>query len=138
MRRVLSAFLLTIMTATVLAVALPGPAQAADGDYPGVAGYLNLFDDTNYEDTWFYFYGGYPVLGHFGFNDKTSSYVNKTDYYWLLFDDTNYEDRAICLRPHSHYSNLGSAGFNDKTSSVWKGSTSINTCGAWPLIGITN
>jgi hypothetical protein len=133
MRRAWSA-LLAVVLGTTGGVLVASPAHAADANYPGIAGDLNLWDDTSYTDTSKAFQYGAADLHVFSFNDKASSVVNKTDNYWLLFDDTWFEDRAMCVAPHSHYSNLGSAGFNDKTSSL----APYLTCQGWPLIGIPN
>jgi hypothetical protein len=137
MRKALSV-LLSVLLAVSVAVSVAAPAYAADTNFPGVANALNLWDDVNYRDTQKVFTASDDELHGNGFNDKTSSVVNKTDDYWLLFDDINFRDRAMCVAPHSHYSRLANAGFNDKTSSVARGWSTPSACQGWPLIGITN
>lgn len=137
MRRGMSA-LLSIVVGTTLAISFASPAHAADANYPGFAGYLNLWEDSGYLKTLAFGNVDNNDLHGIGFNDKASSVVNKMDVYWLLYDDTYFRDRAMCVRPHSHYSKLSDAGFNDKTSSVKAGTTSSASCLQWPLIGLPN
>jgi hypothetical protein len=124
--------------AAAMTLFVNGSASASDANFPGMAGYLNLWDDTGYRDTFRARQFDDPDFHTSSFNDKTSSVINKTDIYWLLYDDTFYRDRAMCVSPHSHYSRLADAGFNDKTSSVRFGTTSANSCLGFPIIGIFN
>jgi hypothetical protein len=80
--------------------------QAALTSYPGEGGKLNLWDDTGYQDTRLARSDHDANLGDNGFNDKASSYVNKTDYYWGVYEDDTYGGRVACIRPRSHSSNL--------------------------------
>lgn len=110
--------------------------ERAASSPPGKAGYLTLWDDSYWSDRTYRNNQSDSSLHNNDFNDKASSYVNKTDRWWVLYDDTGYRDRGICLRPRSHYHDLGRVGFNDKTSSVQR--RSLNTCPGWPEVGIKN
>ncbi|WP_205472914.1 peptidase inhibitor family I36 protein [Nocardioides sp. SYSU D00038] len=112
------------------------PAAAKASAPPGTAGYLTLWDDNTYRDRSYRNNQSDSTLHNNDFNDKTSSFVNKTGRWWVLYDDTGYRDRGICLRPRSHYPDLNKVGFNDKTSSVQR--RSLNTCPGWPEVGIKN
>lgn len=129
----------TLVAAAAVSVALPlliaSPAAGGDNP-PGRKGYLTLWDDNTYSDTRYRARRSDTSLHNNEFNDKASSYVNKTGRWWVLYDDTGFRDRGLCLRPWSHHPDLGRVGFNDKTSSVQR--RELNTCPGWPEVGIKN
>lgn len=114
------------------------PAAGAEDGPPGKPGYLTLWDDGAFQDTRYRNDTSDTSLHNNDFNDKASSYVNKTGRWWVLYDDTKYRDRGLCLKPHSHHPDLGRVGFNDKTSSVQKRLAKLNNCPGWPEVGIKN
>jgi hypothetical protein len=116
------------------------------GTLHGETGKLNLWDDTYYRDRRQSRSSYDSNFGNDGFDDKTSSVMNRTGDYWLLFEDRNYGGRALCIRPFSHVANLKEIPFkgavwgnwNDIISSVRrKGYRSIS-CNGRPIVGAPN
>ena len=100
------------------------PIGTTSAALTGTAGKLNLWDDRNYTDTHIARTSYDSDLGNDGFNDKASSVINRTGYYWKLYDNKDYGGQAICIRPRSHVANLGACAgitcmlWNDRISSV--------------------
>jgi hypothetical protein len=102
------------IAAVVLAatgIALAAPAQASNSQFPGEANRLNMYEDDSYSGH-FEARASYDTDFHNdSFNDQLSSFVNKTDNWWILYENINYGGYRVCVRPHSHDANIG----NDTT-----------------------
>lgn len=138
MRRIASnttrVLLATGLTASVFALAAPG-AQAAPspdhrGDNPGYKGFLNMWEDDNYDGhhEWRKNYDN--DFHNDSFNDQLSSVSNRTPYYWELSEDTKNRGANICIRPWSRDNNIGNnTNLEDDISSVVKrGKKAPNDC----------
>lgn len=118
---------------TAVAASSEAAAPAAP---PGNSGYITLWDDINYRDRYVAFAPGEfsRDLDDLGFEDKASSYVNKTNRFWLVYRDKNFSGKALCVRPKSHLNTLERVNFGDEISSIKDAGASLSGCaGATPI-----
>jgi hypothetical protein len=131
---------LATRVAGALGATLPVTAVAAPAALPGNSGSITFWDDRGYSDRFVDFTAGEfsRDLDDLGFEDKASSFVNKTSKYWLVYENKNFGGRALCVRPNSHLSNLNDVSFGDRMSSLREARSAISSCGGATTIGQPN
>ncbi|SDZ46548.1 hypothetical protein SAMN05421504_12010 [Amycolatopsis xylanica] len=137
MNKVKSGLMMAVCVAGALGVSLPGTAGAVP---PGNSGRITFWDDNGYRDRSIDFAPGEGSedLDDLGFEDKASSFVNKTAYYWIIASNKNQGGTKLCVRPNSHLANLDDVSFGDKMSSLRSAGRAIASCNGATAIGQPN
>jgi hypothetical protein len=119
-------------------------AGSRDHLWPGTAGRFNLWDDHGYSDTHVARESHDSSFLNDGFNDKASSFVNKTNRIWKVYVDAGYENMDACVRPHHHATDLKDwdypfgGSWGDKISSIKRMPRGYNTARCFRFIGNRN
>uniref|UniRef100_UPI003F491418 peptidase inhibitor family I36 protein n=1 Tax=Actinomadura sp. CA-154981 TaxID=3240037 RepID=UPI003F491418 len=94
-------------------------AQAATGWNRCPAGYFCVFDGHNGTGLMAYFQWGSPNLADQGMNNKTSSFWNRTNRWWVGRDGYNYSGHATFSASPGHILNIPTTWYaNNRTSSL--------------------
>lgn len=120
-----------VLAAPVVALGITANAQAAEDDYAGIDYRMNVYENDGYKgcvevrkeyDSDF---GNDYCHAPASFNDRLSSFVNKTGDWWVLYEDTGAGGARLCVRPHSHDGNIGNdTSYEDDISSMQRKGTS--------------
>jgi hypothetical protein len=142
MQKLKSALVMAVCAAGVLGATIPATAAVAPAAFPGNSGYITFWDDNGYRDRSIDFTTGEGSddLDDLGFEDKASSFVNKTSTYWVIYEKKHLDrsGRMLCVRPNSHLSNMDTVSFGDKMSSLRQARGAISSCDGATAIGQPN
>ncbi|MEV6711504.1 peptidase inhibitor family I36 protein [Lentzea sp. NPDC051208] len=140
MQKLKYGLVMAVCVAGALGVAMPVTAAAAPTALPGNSGYITFWDDNGYRDRFIDFTNGEGSddLDDLGFEDKASSFVNKTSTYWVIYENKNRLGRKLCVRPNSHLTNMNDVSFGDKMSSLRQARSAISSCDGATAIGQPN